>query len=189
MSGVLIAVCGPSGAGKDTVLRLARQRLAGREEILFARRAITRPADSGEDNEALSPEDFARLVRAGGFLLHWQAHGRCYGLRVELLDRLRAGRVVVANVSRGVLAAARHLDLPFRSVEITASPALLAARLEQRGREDAPARAARLERNALYADGIKADHLLLNDAGADATAQALARIIIEARCAAAAGNA
>lgn len=181
MSGMLIAICGPSGAGKDTVLRLARQRLAGREDILFARRVITRAADAGEDNEVQSPEEFARRVRAGDFMLHWQAHGLAYGLKVDVLDRLRAGCIVVANVSRGVLGTARRMGVPVRTIEITASPAVLAARLDQRGREGEEARTARLARNALYAEGIGADHVLLNDGTPEAAAIELEQIIVDAR--------
>lgn len=177
MSGTFVAICGPSGAGKDTVLKLAREQLGARADLVFARRVITRAADGGEDNEGVSAEEFARRTREGGFLLHWQAHGLSYGLPVDLLDRVRAGTSVIANVSRGVLDKAQRLGVPLCVVEITASPQVLAQRLDGRGREDEAAQAMRLARNALYAGGITADHVILNDGAPQEAARALAGII------------
>lgn len=43
--GVFVAVAGPSGSGKDSLIAYARDRLGHlHNDIVFARRAITRPA-------------------------------------------------------------------------------------------------------------------------------------------------
>ena len=61
--------------------------------------------------------------------------------------------VVVANVSRGVIAtAAERYDT--RVIEVTAPPALLAARLASRGRETIDDVARRLNREAAIPDGV-----------------------------------
>ena len=177
MSGTLIAVCGPSGAGKDTVLRLVRASLATQGCVVFARRIITRAAGEDEDNESVTGESFARSLREGAFLLHWQAHGLSYALPVHVLDQLRAGTSVIANVSRGALAALRRLGVPLRIVEITASPGVLASRLAQRGREDGTGQAARLARNALYAGETYADHTIINDGVPEAAAAELTGLL------------
>lgn len=177
MSGTLIAVCGPSGAGKDTVLKLARAALAAQGSVVFARRVITRAAGEDEDNESVSGESFARSLREGAFLLHWQAHGLSYALPVHVLDELRAGTTVIANVSRGTLGALRRLGVPLRIVEITASPEVLASRLARRGREDGAEQAARLARNALYAGAVGADHTIVNDGAPEAAAAEFTRLL------------
>ena len=56
--GRLILVIGPSGAGKDTLLGLAKCACADDRNVIFPRRVVTRESSSSEDNDQLSPEDF-----------------------------------------------------------------------------------------------------------------------------------
>ncbi len=144
---MLVAVVGPSGAGKDTVLDGLRRNPA----YVFARRAITRPAEAGgEDHVPMTPDEFA----ATDFALQWQAHGLCYGIPRAIEADLAAGRIVLANLSRTVLAqAAASYD--FAVLEITAPPEVLAARLAARGREAAADIAARLAREAPLPAGLR----------------------------------
>src|SRR4051794_27802821 len=65
--GILVLVVGPSGAGKDTLLRLARDALAGDIRFLFPHRHVTRRSDSHEHVEERTPEAFAREKGAGGY--------------------------------------------------------------------------------------------------------------------------
>ena len=149
MAGTLFLVVGPSGAGKDTLIDGARAALAGDARVVFARRAITRPADAGgEAHETVTEAEFAARRDAGGFMLHWQAHGLSYGIPSSYADDLAAGRNVVANVSRAVIADAIRRFPPATVLEITASPEILAARLASRGRETRDEIAARLARDA-----------------------------------------
>src|ERR1700710_2610294 len=97
---MLVLVVGPSGAGKDTLLGIARAALAHNPKIRFVRRVITRPDDAGgEDHEAISETDSA----ARSFALQWQAHDLHYGIPADITDDLAQGHAVVANVSRGVI--------------------------------------------------------------------------------------
>ena len=60
MRGTLILVIGPSGAGKDSIIAGAAERLRDDKRILFARRVITRPAHAGGENHlAVSAGEFA----------------------------------------------------------------------------------------------------------------------------------
>jgi ribose 1,5-bisphosphokinase len=155
---MLVLVVGPSGAGKDTVLGLARQALAGDKRFRFIRRVITRPADAGgEDHEAVSEEAFARRE----FALSWGAHGLRYGIPLNVVDDLARGVVVVANVSRGVIAEAAAA-FPVRVIEVTASAEILARRLATRGRETAEDIAKRLARDVAIPGDVAVD-TVVND--------------------------
>lgn len=146
-SGAFIAVVGPSGSGKDSLIDFARQRLAGRTEFTFVRRIVTRPADrAAEDHDSLSEAHFEALARSNGLALHWQAHGLRYGLPRSIDSDIAAGRVVIANVSRQVIgeAAARYRRVIVAT--ISARPEIIAQRLAARGREDAEAIRQRLAR-------------------------------------------
>lgn len=156
---MLVLVVGPSGAGKDTLLNAARRSLAGDSRFRFVRRAITRPADpDGEDHDPVSEAAFAARDHA----LQWQAHGLRYGIPADICGDIGAGIVVVANVSRGIVADAAS-RFPVRAIEITAPPAVLAARLAARGRETADDIAARLARAVPLPAGVAVE-TVMNDA-------------------------
>lgn len=157
---MLTLVVGPSGAGKDTLLDGARQVLSGQTRFRFVRRMITRPPQPGmEDNDYVDPDTFRQMRAMGRFALCWEAHGLCYGIPADIADTLRDGGVVVASVSRGVLAdaAARY---PTRIVEIVAPPDILAARLAARGREGAADVTARLARTVPLPAGLAVTRLV-----------------------------
>lgn len=179
---MLIAVVGPSGAGKDTLMDRARLALADDPRFVFARRVITRPADAGgEAHEAVSEAEFS--ARLPEFALHWSAHGLRYAIPGSVEADMAAGRVVIANLSRGVLAdaAARYR---LRVLLITAPVPLRAARLAARGREGAGDVAARLAREAPLPDGLDVV-TVMNDAtpetGAAGVIDALNRAAADAR--------
>ncbi len=181
---MLMAVVGPSGAGKDTLMGLARARLDGDARFRFVQRAITRPAEAGgEAHRPLDEAGFEAERAAGGFALHWNAHGLLYGIPRDIKDDLAARRVVVANLSRGVLAdAATRYRL--RVLVVTAPVAVLAARLAARGRETAEDIAARLAREMALPPGLDVV-TVMNDAtpedGAARVVAALSRAAEDAR--------
>lgn len=145
-SGRLIAVVGPSGVGKDSVMAGLRD---ARPDLTPVRRTITRaPELGGEDYEAVTVPEFDRLRAAGGFALHWRAHGLFYGIPSGSLDTVGAGRDLLANLSRGALPEAARIFPRLTVLSITASAATLAARLAGRGRESTEDIARRLDRAA-----------------------------------------
>jgi ribose 1,5-bisphosphokinase len=132
--GRLIVVVGPSGAGKDTLIGLARAACADDGNVVFSRRVVTREASASEDNEQISLDAFRQARTRGDYAVHWEAHGHCYALPRAIDDDIRAGRTVVANVSRTVVEAIRRAYADVTVVSITAPSDVLAKRLAARAR-------------------------------------------------------
>ncbi len=154
MSGTLVLVVGPSGAGKDTLIGGAAEALKDDPRFVFPRRIITRPQDAGgEPHIAQSPETFAEAEKAGAFALSWRAHDLAYGIPGAIRADLRAGRHVIVNVSRGVIDTARQAFPRVRVIAVTVPREVLAERLAARGREDAADIARRLERAEAFVLG------------------------------------
>jgi phosphonate metabolism protein PhnN/1,5-bisphosphokinase (PRPP-forming) len=171
VTGTLVLVFGPSGAGKDSVIEAARAMLPEAAPVVFARRAITRPEGAGgEAHEAVSWAEFAARRAAGAFLLSWEANGHGYGIPRAVTADLAAGRTVVASVSRTVLGDAARLGFPVLAVRITAPAAVLAARLAARGRESVAEISQRLSRAGLAepALGLPVTEIVNGGALADA---------------------
>lgn len=120
-----------------------------RPDVAFPRRVVTRPAtDKTEAHDAMTPEEFALAEASGQFALSWRAHGLAYGIPVTICDALDAGRTVVVNVSRGVIADSEALFHTVAVLNVTARPEILARRIAARGRESAADIASRLSRDA-----------------------------------------
>ena len=171
MSGAWIFVCGPSGAGKDSVLAWAQQALSAHRNIVFARRLVTRNLQPGSDHDSLSGEDFQTLLQNGELRWHWQAHGFHYGIDMRYDADVQAGHLVLVNGSRAHVADLVPSTL-LRVVQITASPSTLAARLTQRGRDTPSAVTERLVRNA-HSTALDADCVITNEADLPAAGQRL----------------
>lgn len=174
--GRLILVVGPSGAGKDTLLGLARAACADDRDIVFPRRLITRQASASEDNEEVSAETFQRASAAGDYAMHWEAHGHRYALSRAINDDISAGRTVIANVSRTVIAAARRNYANAIVVSITAPPDVLAARLAMRARSSDGLLEQRLARS-IDESTAAPDFTIVNSGTAEYHARQLVRII------------
>ncbi|GAA0592749.1 phosphonate metabolism protein/1,5-bisphosphokinase (PRPP-forming) PhnN [Caenispirillum bisanense] len=149
--GRLVYILGPSGAGKDTLIDLARAALDGGAPVVFAHRYITRPANAGgEAHVALTAAEFDLRARHGLFALTWDSHGLRYGIGREIDLWLDAGLTVVVNGSRGHLpqAAERYPDMV--PVVIRVGLDELRRRLIARGRETPEQILERLARAAAF---------------------------------------
>ncbi|WP_136442177.1 phosphonate metabolism protein/1,5-bisphosphokinase (PRPP-forming) PhnN [Pacificoceanicola onchidii] len=142
MPGRLIAVVGPSGVGKDSVMRGLGEAMPG---LHLVRRVITRaPGLGGEEYDAVTLPAFEDMVENGAFAVHWGAHGLRYGIPQTVRFHLTKGTDCLANFSRGALAEAAETFENFIVLNITATPETLALRLAARGRESAEEIAGRL---------------------------------------------
>ncbi len=156
---MIFTIVGPSGAGKDTLLRGAMQ---ARSDLRLVRRVITRPTGAGgEDFDGITPGDFATRKARGDFALTWQAHGLCYGIPK---DQVAGPGEVIFNGSRAALPEAIRVFPRLRVILVTAPDIILAARLAARGRESAGDIRARLSRATFEMPEGIAFQTVINDA-------------------------
>jgi ribose 1,5-bisphosphokinase len=140
----------------------AKTACAADVSIVFPRRVVTRESSAFEDNEQVSLEAFRQALARDQFAIHWEAHGHCYGLSRAIDGDIRAGRTVVANVSRTVVDAVREAYANVTVVSITAPPEVLAERLAARARSSDGQIERRIRRAA---DVASAPDVTINNAG------------------------
>jgi ribose 1,5-bisphosphokinase len=174
--GRLVLVVGPSGAGKDTLLGLARAACADARNIVFPRRVITRAASASEDNEEVSAGTFQEALTRGEYAMHWEAHGHRYALSRAIDDEIRSGRTIVANVSRTVIGAMRRAYADVVVISITAPPDVLAERIAMRARSSDGRVENRLRRTVEDASAAP-DATIVNTGSAEYHSRQLVRVI------------
>ncbi len=134
----LIVLSGPSGVGKDTVLRHLRRTARALWVSVSATTRAPRPGEKdGVNYHFLSDEAFDRMIAEGGFLEWADFVGNRYGTpRAPVEDRLLAGTPVLLEIE---LQGARQIRaaLPQAMLVFLAPPSWdeLVRRITSRGTE------------------------------------------------------
>lgn len=179
-TGTLVAVAGPSGVGKSTVVR----RLVTLDpSVWLSVSATTRSPRPGErdgiDYEFLSREAFEELRASGGFLESAEYAGNLYGTPRRSVDaHLQAGTNVLLEIEvQGVRLV--KAAMPQCLTVFLAPPSwdVLEQRLRDRGTDD---QAALIKRLAIAKDELAAqnefDQVIIN-ADVDDAAEQLLRLL------------
>ena len=132
VKGRLIAVVGPSGAGKDTLLKEIKKCLTA----YFPTRYITRPPHPNDENyHSVTKNEFKSLIHNKMLAFHWSAHGLQYGIPIDINVALLTNQIVLFNCSRSQLQLIIK-DYPnLEIINIVANKDILRQRLLERGRE------------------------------------------------------
>lgn len=145
---LVVVVSGPSGVGKDAVIRRLREV---REGLHFVVTATTRPMRPGEVNGVdyffVTESEFVRMIEADELLEHAVVYGDRKGIpRGQIRDFMARGHDVVLRVDiQGAETLRRVLGDAAVFVFVSApSEAEMAARLAARGTESASALAVRV---------------------------------------------
>lgn len=181
--GIVVLIVGPSGAGKDALLHGVAEQLSGTTSFHFATRTINRPSHEAERNDVLTLDDPAAIAQSGAYALYWQAHGLIYAISADIDDHVRAGRCVVFNASRTIVAAARHRYANVKIVYINAPRKVRTHRLALRGRETAEEIETRLAREVETFPASAADHLINNEQSLEAGVNELRTVLSALECA------
>ena len=163
LTGRLIYLMGPSGAGKDSLIALIKHK--AELPLLLPTRYITRPVNAAEleQHVYVAPEAFAAAEAAGEFACAWHANGLAYALGKEVYAGLEQGKMVLVNGSR-----AHYKALP-DSLQAASIPVYLhvgsevqTQRLMQRGRENSAQVAERVARSQALAQALPEGCIKLN---------------------------
>ncbi len=97
---LLVIISGPSGVGKDTVLRRMRERGVPFHFVVTMTTRPPRPGEvHGRDYIFVSEEEFKRVLDSGGLLEHAIVYGHHYGVPKEQVRRaLVSGKDVLMRV-------------------------------------------------------------------------------------------
>ena len=177
-TGTLFIVSGTSGAGKNTVIRAALERL---DRAVLATTATTRPPRPGEvdgkDYYFLSADDFRCKIDDGAFVEWAEVHGHYYGtLRAPLEAHLAAGNDVFLQIDVQGMRGVREAGLNPVTIFLMA-PSLdeIARRLRARGTDSEATIALRLQNaQAELAARPEYDYVIVNDTVENATARLVA---------------
>lgn len=137
MAGQLFYIVGASGAGKNRIMKEARQQIDGQYPIVFSHRYITRETvPYGENHVYLSQNEFKLRLSLGFFTMNWETYNNLYGIGKEIDHWLSKGTDVVVNGSREYLPTAIEKYPSMKIILIKAEFENLKKRLTERNRED-----------------------------------------------------
>ena len=182
--GLLIVISGPSGVGKDTLIR----RLLDLDRNLrYSVSCTTRPLRPGEVDGVnytfVNRERFEQLIKEGAFLEHATYDGNLYGTLIERVEQARAaGHDIVLKIEvQGAEQVRQRVPEGLFIFVVPPSTHELERRQELRNSEtahDLVSRRKIAETEMTYASHY--DHVVVNDELERAVAEVLA-LIQEAR--------
>ncbi len=167
--GILFILIGPSGAGKNTLMKRVQEQLGSLSQLPTATTRAMRPGEQeGREHHFVSHEQFQELIDSGALIEYQPVHmGELYGTpRRTVEDAIRAGQDLIADIE--FLGAGQISEAyPHNTVLIFVTPSsldILAQRIRQRGNHSAEERANRLERAKFEMTfAPQCQYLILND--------------------------
>jgi guanylate kinase len=137
--GLLLAVSGPSGVGKTTIVHEVIRRMGGEFSVSATTRARTERERDGVDYHFVDQETFQRWIDAGRFLEYAQVFGRSwYGtLQSQVEHALDEGKLIVLDIDvQGAKNVKLKMPRAFTVFVLPPDEETLLKRLRGRGRED-----------------------------------------------------
>lgn len=180
---LLLAISGPSGVGKGTVINVLRLLLERSWlSVSATSREIRGKEVDGKDYFFLSKEVFQKKIEQGEILEYDEFCGEYYGTPKEpVMQHLEAGETVFFDITvKGALALKKNFP---KTVTIFLAPpsfAELRKRLESRGTESEEKILKRLTKAPLeFAEAKNFDYIVINDKFKDCLIQILSIITAE----------
>ena len=186
--GVAFIVCGPSGAGKNSVIERVMDVLPGLSySVSFTTRLRRSDEVDGRDYHFISDEEFKRLVEKNEVVEHVTYLGHQYGTsRGQIKSVFAEGKDVILNIDvNGARTLMERGLSDFSIVYVFLTPSsleILGTRLRERGTETHQQIKLRL---SVAAEEMKSmplfEYLVIND-DLDAAVDELRSIVVAQRC-------
>ncbi len=186
--GVAFIVCGPSGAGKNSVIERVMELLPG---LSYSVSFTTRPRRSdevdGRDYHFITDEQFRDLVDRDQVIEHVTYLGHSYGTsRQQIMEVFAEGKDVILNIDVNGARTLKQSGLSdFSVVYVFLTPSsleILGERLRERGTETQVQIGSRLE---VAGEEMKSlpifDYLVIND-DLETAVDELRSIVVSERC-------
>ncbi len=167
--GVFFVICGPSGAGKTTLVTRVRRRFP---DLVYVPSYTSRPPRSPQELKAgryrfISKEEFERRIRQNEFLEYAIYAGNYYGTsRSEVQTLLASGRNVIKEADVQGVRQLRRRRFGGRLVAIFIVPPSLKELEHRLGKRGTESSIARRERLAAVFDELGAldlfDYIVIN---------------------------
>ena len=127
----IILIVGPSGVGKDTLMRYAKKELHINGDYHFINRYITRKADENEENYFVEKDAFDLLEKNDFFISSWNAHKNHYGIaKNNILEGIN-----IISISRDHIKDFEEYYDDVTTIQVTLPKEILLSRLRERKRE------------------------------------------------------
>ncbi len=148
MKNILLAISGPSGVGKGTLVKMLLER---DENLVTSVSCTTRQARSGEvhgkDYFFIDKQTFQKKIAEDGFLEYDEHFGNFYGTPQSFVEETLKKKSVILEIDvKGAMNAKRKLDETVTIFIAPPSKEELLSRLRGRKSEDEAQIAQRLER-------------------------------------------
>ncbi len=169
-NGIAFVVCGPSGAGKNSVIERVMQILPGLSySVSYTTRSRRSGEVNGEDYHYITHQEFDRLVSEGEMVEHVAYLGDQYGTsRAQIREVFSREKDAILNIDvEGAKALKESGLLDFSVIYVFLTPsslAILGERLRIRGTENDKEIRARLTVAAQEVETLPLfDYLVVND--------------------------